>query len=65
MTEAERAQLWAMRHIIDALLLGAGEGPKPATEPCRHQEVELSDESTLGHAVYRCVTCRATVEPPG
>jgi hypothetical protein len=43
------------------MLMGAGVTP---TAACRHEETELSPESTLGHAVYRCVTCRALLEEP-
>lgn len=62
MTQAEIAQLYAVRNIIDAMLMSAGvEQPRPV---CTHDETEISPEATLGNPIYRCVTCGATVEEP-
>lgn len=59
MTEAERAQLFALRAIVDSLLMGGGAAvPEP---PCTHPEVEVGPESTLGNPQYVCARCHETV----
>ncbi len=60
MNEAEQAQLFAIRNIVDALLLGAGAlTPPPA---CAHPEREPDPESTWGNPLERCAICKARLD---
>jgi hypothetical protein len=52
-TEAEKAQLYAIRAIVDAILLGAGEKDPM---PCPHADTEDAG-STFGNPRRRCVRC--------
>lgn len=56
MTEAEKAQLFAIRNIVDAMLMGSA-APDPA--PCIHPEREEAPDSTWGNRRERCAVCKA------
>lgn len=60
MTEAEKAQLFAIRNIVDAMLMGSSVAPDPA--PCIHPEREADPLSTLGRPMWRCAVCKARIE---
>ena len=58
MTEAEKAQLYAIRAIVDAMLMQAGE-KDPL--PCSHPETEDAGSTLGGHVRRRCTRCGAMV----
>lgn len=62
MTDAERALLYSIRNIVDALLLSVeAPGVEPAT--CPHDQREPAPTSTLGNEQWWCARCHAPLEP--
>ena len=59
MTEAERSLLFAMRNLVDALLLSSEPQERPS---CPHVEREPAPDATLGHPSWRCARCHQPVE---